>query len=556
MFAGMSLFERKAATPQKDKPKEKVELEAPPEEIETNAIIKHHLLKLEIDPPSHSLKAYDKFTAEITGDNVQQVTFYLWEMDVDSIKMNGRDLKFSMEPYAAHVKKLVINLDKTYESGEQIEIEYQAHKDDFISENPSELFAGYNIFGQVREKSTYTSHITYYPVDNENRNTGDVWITVPEGYTAVSVGRLLDKYSEEGKITFRWKTDIAVPRILPFAFAVAKYEKYTAKTESGMSIEVYSWKEFEEQALKRLEIIKDIAAFETKIHGKFPFEKLAFVHVIPKEGLAGVSLPTMILLSDLFFKSNISYDVIKKSVSAAMSGPLVLADEMSHQWNIYAVSFPNELGEGMAQYTDTLFAEHIGGREVLSMHMDYYLNLYISAIANAPDKPIASKEVYQTKAYSSIAFCKGALVLNMLRYVLGDEVYFSAYRSMFEKHFGKEADFSAFQKMMEEKSGQSLDWFFQQWYYRTGYPKYEVALELAADKASTYEALVTIKQTQDGDVYKMPMDITFMAGDSEKTFEKVMVEDRTKKLKFELDFKPEKVQIDKDGMLLKDVEYK
>ncbi|MFH1933536.1 MAG: M1 family aminopeptidase [Pseudomonadota bacterium] len=556
LFAGISLFERKAATPQEEKPKEKVEPEAPPEEIETNANIKHHFLKLDIDPASGGLKVYDKFTVEIAGDDVQQVTFYVWEMDVDFIRMGDRDLAFSLEPLREGVKKLVINLDKAFKSGEMIELEYSAHKDDFISEYPGELIAGYNIFGQVREKSSYTSHVVYYPVDNDNATTGEVWITVPVGYMAVSVGKLLGEHSEGGRITYRWKTDIAVPRILPFAFAVAEYEKYSTKTDSGMAIEVYTWKEFEEHALKRVKVIKDIADFEIKLHGKFPFEKLAFVHVIPEKGLAGVSLPTMILLSDHFFKSDISYDLIKKSVTGSMSGPLVLADEMSHQWNIYAVSFPNELGEGMAQYTDTLFAEHIGGREVLSKHMDYYLNLYVSAIANAPDKPIASKEVYQTKAYSSIAFCKGALVLNMLRYVLGDEAYFEAYRHIFENYFGKTADFDAFQKMMEDKSGQSLDWFFEQWYHRTGYPKYEVTLENVTPKADKYDVTVNIRQTQEADVYKMPMDISFLAGDSEKNFEKVMIEGREIKLTFELDFKPEKVVLDKDGMLLKDVEYK
>ncbi|MCJ7679407.1 MAG: hypothetical protein MUP70_01655, partial [Candidatus Aminicenantes bacterium] len=543
------LFERTAAAPQEEKPEEKVEPEAPPKEIETNADIKHHFLKLDIDPASGGLKVNDKFTVEITGDDVRQVAFYVGEMDVDFMRTGDRDLAFSLEPLNEVIKKLVINLDKAFPSGEMIELEYSAHKDDFISKSPGELIAGYNILGQVREKSSYTSHVVYYPVDNENATTGEVWITVPVGYMAVSVGRLLEEHSEGERITYRWKTDIAVPRILPFAFAAAKYEKYSTKTDSGMEIEVYTWKEFEEHALKRLKIIKDIADFETKLHGKFPFEKLAFVHVIPEKGLAGVSLPTMILLSDQFFKSDISYDVIKKSVTGSMSGPLVLADEMSHQWNIYAVSFPNELGEGMAQYTDTLFAEHIGGREVLSKHMDYYLNLYISAIANAPDKPIASKEVYQTKAYSSIAFCKGALVLNMLRYVLGDEVYFEAYRHIFENYFGKKADFDAFQKMMEDKSGQSLDWFFEQWYHRTGYPKYEVTLENVTPKADKYDVTVNIRQTQEADVYKMPMDISFLSGDSEKNFEKVMIEGREIKLTFELDFKPEKVVLDKDGML-------
>jgi len=555
LFAGMSLFQRKVATPQEDKPGETVELEALPEDIETNAAIKHHFLKLDIDPPSNGLKVFDRITAEITGDDVRQVNFYLWDMDVDYVKKDGQDLLFSLEPIKEGSNKLVIDLDKAYNAGERIELEFAARKEDFISENPSQLISGYNVFGQVRKKSSYTSHVVYYPIDNDNATTGEVWITVPAGYQAVSVGKLMEIFSEGGRITYRWKTDIALPRILPFAFAVAEYEKYTAKTESGMEIEVYSWKEFEEQARQRVEVIKDIADFQTRLHGKFPFEKLAYVHVIPKEGLAGVSLPTMILLSDQFFKSDVSYDVIKKSVTAAMNGPLVLADEMSHQWNIYAVSFPNELGEGMAQYTDTLFAEHIGGREVLSEHLEYYSEIYKAGIANDPDKPIASKDVYQTKAYSAIAFCKGAMVLNMLRYVLGDETYFTAYRNIFETYFGKEADFDDFQKMMEAKSGQRLDWFFEQWYHRTGYPFYEVTLEKVTPEQARYEVVVAINQTQKAEIYRMPMDITFLADDREKTFQKVMTDKRANTFTFELDFKPLKVVIDKEGMLLKDVTY-
>ncbi len=144
----------------------------------------------------------------------------------------------------------------------------------------------------------------------------------------------------------------------------------------------------------------------------------------------------------------------------------------------------------------------------------------------------------------------------MLRYVLGDDAYFEAYRHIFENYFGKEADFDAFRKMMEEKSGQSLGWFFEQWYHRTGYPKYEVTLGEAIQKADKYEVAVDIKQIQEEDVYRMPMDISFLGGDSEKTYEKVIIEGRENKLTFELDFKPENVVLDKDGMLLKEIEYK
>jgi len=54
----------------------------------------------------------------------------------------------------------------------------------------------------------------------------------------------------------------------------------------------------------------------------------------------------------------------------------------------------------------------------------------------------------------------------------------------------------------------------------------------------------------------MPIDISFMSAECEKTFPKVMVNQKEERLTFELDFRPQDVRIDKEGMLLKDVVYK
>ncbi|MBN1224553.1 MAG: hypothetical protein JXB23_14990 [Candidatus Aminicenantes bacterium] len=556
IFAGIALFERTTAAVQDERPVDTEKEESGLDKIETKARILHHSLDLDIDPGTGRFEVTDKIDAEISENDVTQVEFQLSDMEVDSVTMGGNRLEHSLEPLQEYSKKMVIDLDKTYSKGDKIVLEYTAHKDDFLFTNPGKLIADYNIFGQVREDSSYTSHVFYYPFDEDNATSGDVWITVPKGYQAISVGKLVEVKAEGEKSLFHWKTDFALPRMLPFAFAVAKYEKYTAESASGVTIEVYTWKAFEKQALERVDVIKDIVDFESKLYGKFPFEKIAFIHVVPKEGLAGVSLPTMILLSDMFFKSDVSYDVIKESVQRAMTGPLVLADEMSHQWNAYAVFFPNQLAEGMAQYTDTLFAEHIGGKDVLKKHMDYYLGLYKAAVAIHPDKLIASQEIYQTEAYSSIAFCKGALVLNMLRYVVGDDMFFEAFRNMFETNFGKKADFDTLREGMEAKYGRPLDWFFEQWYHRTGYPRYEMTLGQTEKQGDVYTVKVFIKQTQKGGFFKMPMDITFVSGDAEKTFDRVLVDEREKSLTFELDFDPQKVLLDKDMWLLEEVVYK
>jgi len=552
LLLGVSFFERKIAEPRGQVAGGKEIKAAEPEAIKSTGRILHHSLRLRIDPRTGGLTVRDTFRAKIVEDKVGQMEFYLSRMDVDSIQSQGKDLEHSLQPFQDDTKKLVITLARAHNSGEEVMLEYAAHKDEFLFSADDKLIAGYNIFGQVRKDSSYTSHVIYYPLDEENAASGEVWITVPRGYTAVGVGKLVEVKTEGEYDTFHWKTDVAIPRMLPFAFAVAEYERYSAQSGSGVSVELYTWKEFEKHALERIGIIKEIIDFETRLYGEFPFEKIAFIHVIPKQGLAGVSLPTMILLSDMFFKSNVSLDLIKDSVQGAMNGPLVLSDEMSHQWNAYAVVFPNELAEGMAQYTDTLFAEHVGGKDVLKKHMEYYFGLYKAAVAVHPDQPISSKEIYQTEAYSSIAFCKGAMVLNMLRYVVGDERFFQAFRNIFETNFGKKASLDTLREGMEAANGGPLDWFFNQWYHRAGYPRYEVTLERPESLAAKDEVAVLVKQTQQGDFFRMPVDITFTAGHLEKTFEKVMIDDREKRLTFKLDFVPEKVVLDKSMWLLKE----
>ena len=61
-----------------------------------------------------------------------------------------------------------------------------------------------------------------------------------------------------------------------------------------------------------------------------------------------------------------------------------------------------------------------------------------------------------------------------------------------------------FKKSVEEVTGQNLDWFFRQWLYEAGYPKYDVKWNYTQRNRSVK---LTIKQTQDGNLFKMPVKI-------------------------------------------------
>ena len=526
--------------------------------IPQNCRVIHHDIDLEIFPSKGSMEVEDSFRLKILKGGTKEIYFSLADLKVDSIMLDGKDLKFSLKQYGLGRLKwlLTVQLPKEYPAGTELTLHYKGYQNNFHYMPGAKLIANLGELGQVDEKSSFSSHVYYYPEDELRTTTANVKITVPEGYTAVSVGKLEGVKTKDNKTTFHWKTDIATPRILPYAFAVAKYEKFTKKSKTGYPIEVYSWKEYEKQAKQRVKVGKDIVDFYTDKFGPLEFEKIALVHIKPKKGIMGVSLPTMTMFSDKFFAGECSYESLKGSDLAASSGVIVTADEISHQWNCYSVAFPNQMAEGMAEYCDGLVTEHFGGKKPYRRFMQREMDGYKEAVRNFKDVPIASEKVYQTQAYGAIAFSKNAVVQDMLRYIMGDEKFFAAMKHIFKAYRGKRAGFKDYQKAMEKYYGESLEWFFKEWFYGTGYPSYEVSMEKPVKEGDKYKTGVFVKQLQEGEPFVMLMDVTFYGEGKEKTFSRKMVDVRNEKLTFHLDFKPEKVEIDKNGILLKDVVYK
>lgn len=146
----------------------------------------------------------------------------------------------------------------------------------------------------------------------------------------------------------------------------------------------------------------------------------------------------------------------------------------------------------------------------------------------------------------------------MLRGVIGDENFFKLLRQYFEKYEYKYAETKDFQNLAEVVSGQKLDWFFDEWVYEgTGRPKYEYSwkFENFQDQPNTgaYTVRLQLKQVQDDrDVYKMPVKVNVVTESGSKDFT-IFNDKREQSILLTVDSKPEEVQIDMDGWILKKI---
>ncbi len=151
---------------------------------------------------------------------------------------------------------------------------------------------------------------------------------------------------------------------------------------------------------------------------------------------------------------------------------------------------------------------------------------------------------------SRLTYSKGAFLLRMLRFTLGDSAFFNGIKNYLNDpalryNFAKTADL---QRHLEETGNTDLTYFFNQWFYGQGYPSFTVKWQQNANNATR----VTISQaTSDKSVsfFKVPLALTFKNSTQSKTF---VINDSINNLVTVLNvgFKADSVLIDPDKQLI------
>ncbi len=161
----------------------------------------------------------------------------------------------------------------------------------------------------------------------------------------------------------------------------------------------------------------------------FPFEKMAMVEVPLPPFLGGVGPASLMFLHQGM--------VAHKDVPENL-----LAHELAHQWfgnlipiNIADPNYNQWLSEGFATYCDALFTEHTEGEKAMATHMQRYGQLFFSYQMMASRGAGSIRTTYPDSAmYRPVIYEKGAIVLHMLRKVMGDEKFFGLMREYVETY--------------------------------------------------------------------------------------------------------------------------
>jgi hypothetical protein len=233
----------------------------------------------------------------------------------------------------------------------------------------------------------------------------------------------------------------------------------------------------------------------------------------------------------------------------------ILVHELVHQWfgdKITCRDWQNIwLNEGFATFGEMLYAEKVYGDSA-------YNNFVTLEMAHAKNAK-GSIYVQDISSISEIfngnrSYSKGGIVLHMLRGVVGDSVFFKIMKTYSNDPLiaYSTAVTADFQRDAEAVSGMDLRYFFNEWIYGEGYPKYKI--DWHADKINNnYEVSVNVSQLVNTypSYFTMPVQIKIStsAGDTLLSF---FNDQQDQQVKFIVKGTPAAVTIDPDNWILKD----
>ena len=212
---------------------------------------------------------------------------------------------------------------------------------------------------------------------------------------------------------------------------------------------------------------------------------------------------------------------------------VVTAHEVSHQWWGDAVGWASYhdrwLSEGFADFSAGLFLEATqpkGDDALKFWESERRLLLEKNQFGNRANDvgPLWMGERLDSfragDADRRITYAKGAFVMHMLRYLMqdrqtGDKAFIDMMHDYVNTYRGKSASTEDFERMVEKHmrpdmnldGNGKMDWFFQEWVYRTDSPTYHLDYTLA--EADGGKTLLTLKVSQQdvSPVFKMRVEV-------------------------------------------------
>lgn len=373
----------------------------------------------------------------------------------------------------------------------------------------------------------------WFPVNGygADRFTSEIRVTAPEGMTVLGSGLGTRTEALEG---IEHHFEFNYPSF-PGTIAIVKGEPVQVGTGSASSA-VYMPGASEELALEYGETAAEMVDFYSDLYGA-PYSKSLAIVETGEFAPNGYWAPGLVLMSPYGRRETVNRQLLGKLVANQWWGSLVGAGNRNHLW----------LVDGLAKYSSLLETEETEGEEA-----------FVEALGETRINALTFDEVPLRQSgrvadfspqMEALTSARGAMVLHMLRWRVGDEAFFATLRDLISGHTWGTLTTDTFRELYEEATGKDLDGFFLQWTETNITPEFKQ--EYTIYRLGGNEGFRVIgKINQDMDTFSMPVELK-VETEGEPEFHVVEVSGTASDFTLETFGKPRQVVLDPKHRILR-----
>jgi aminopeptidase N len=444
-----------------------------------NYNVTYHKLEFTIDPNVYFVSG--KITTTYTAlSNMNTITFDMAnELVVASVKKNNVNLTFS----ESGNNELIINLPAVQASGTSATVEIT-----YSGIPPVNGFQAFSQNNHAGAPIVYTLSEPYGARDwwpckqdlNDKVDSIDVYITAPSQYVAVSNGvEPAPPVVSGANKTTHFHHGYPIPAYL-ICMSVTNYQVYNQVSGTGANqfpVVNYLYPETYTAVVPQLAVTPFILDLYKNLYEIYPFYNEKYGHA--QFGWGGGMEHTTVSFMVGFNRG-------------------LIAHEMAHQWfgdKITCGTWQDIwLNESFATYVAAQVIENFDGANEFVFEKENMINYATSDPSGSVYIPTTEiSDVNRIFDYR-LTYIKGAMVIEMLRYKMGDALFFQAIKNyLADSNLAyKYAVTTNLKSHLETVYGGSLQEFFNDWVYNQGYPSYDIS----AQNISSNQVKFIVNQSQ------------------------------------------------------------
>lgn len=479
-----------------------------PEDRNTDVL--HYRIELDMKLDQQGADGLTTITTRFLSSGDSTVWFHAAGLHIVSVKQDGKEIGFSTGD-----EKLFLKLNgetsrgKTSTFAIRYSFSYPERGMYFRYKTSQTPWRKTQVWTQGEDADNRFWFPCYdFPND---KATSEVLVTIPDSLKALSNGKLIAKTPDKKRKVTTWHYRLDQPHSTYLVMlAIGDYSVVSAKAgKIPMSYWLYPDR-IEEGKRGFSQTADMMKAFEQYTDMPYPWGSYSQVVIqdFMYGGMENTGATTM---------NDESINLDRFDIQDQQAEGLV-AHELIHQWFGNVVT-PRDwthlwLNESFATFFETWYYRQKGWFEQVETDLFYNQMAGMYTDRQYGRKPIVSEQSYVNNLYP-----RGGAILYSLEYVLGRDAFREALRYYLKKHAFQPVQTSDLVMAIEESTGRNLDWFFNQWIYKAGFPDYRVLIDTTMSPGTL---TVRILQEQEQDsltgVFRMPLEFQVTGRSGEHMF--------------------------------------